>query len=145
MEKFSKKLNALHKQHKQQLKTEISEYLVTSFKEYFVKHPEVKSVKINTSQTYNDSDYSDTLYADSESVKINGYSFVDLDDEDWDDDESVENVGLTNEQHEAAAGTAADIFSEISDEIWFLVYGTDFGLKITPNDITVESSDIEGY
>ena len=145
MSDFKKELNALYAKHKQELQTAINNYLIAQFKEYFEKYPAVKSVKINAEQSYNDSDYSDTVYKDSESIKINGYNYMDLDSEDWDEDECVENMGLTREQHENLASEASAIFDQIGDYILLHVYGTSFGLKIDHLGITRESSDIEVY
>lgn len=142
---FKQELNALYAKHKQELQTAIDNYLIAQFKEYFEKYPAVKSVKINAEQSYNDSDYSDTVYKDSECIKINGYNYMDLDGEDWEDDECVENMGLTREQHENLASEASAIFAQINDNILLHVYGTSFGLKIEPIGITRESSDIEVY
>lgn len=145
MSSFKNEINALYAKHKQELQTAISIYLNTSFKEFFETYPAVKSVKINASQSYNDSDYSDVVYNDSESIKINGYNYMDLDEEDWEDDEMVENVGLTREQHEDIADKAAIIFSQINDSILLHVFGGDFGLKIDRLGMTLETSDIETY
>jgi hypothetical protein len=143
MTSFKSEINALYAKHKQELQDAIVNYLNTQFKEYFEKYPAVKSVKINAEQSYNDSDYSDTVYKDSESIKINGYNYMDLDNEDWDDDECVENIGLTREQHDNLASEAADIFNQIHASILLHIYGNSFGLKIDHLGITLESSDIE--
>lgn len=143
MTSFKTEINALHAKHKQELQNAIVNYLNTKFKEYFEKYPAVKSVKINASQYYNDNDYSYSVYKDSESIKINGYNFMDLDNED--DDECVENTGLTREQHDNLASEAADIFNQIHASILLHIYGNSFGLKIDHLGITLESSDIEAY
>lgn len=145
MSSFKNEINALYTKHKQELQTAISNYLNTGFKEFFETYPAVKSVKINVSQSYNDSDYSDVVYSDDQSIKINEYNCMDLDNEDWEDDEMVEHIGLTREQHEDMADKAAIIFSQINDSILIHVYGSDFGLKIDPIGITLETSDIETY
>jgi len=145
MSTFRNEINALYAKHKQELKTAISNYLITRFIDFFETYPSVKSVKINASQSYNDSDYSDVVYSDSESIKINGYNYMDLDNEDWEDDEMIENIGLTREQHEDMADKAATIFAQIDDAILLHVYGNDLGLKIDRSGISLETSDIEMY
>jgi len=138
-------INALYEKQKQELEIAITNFLSTQFKEFFEKNPSVNAVKISASQYYNDNDYSYSVYKDSENIKINGHSFIDLDGEDWDDDECVENIGLTREQHETLASEASDIFDQIEDSILLHVYGNSFGLKIDRSGITLESSDIETY
>ena len=145
MSNFKKEISALYVKHKQELQTSITNYLNTNFKEFFEKHPAATSVKINVSQSYNDNDYSTVVHYDSESIKINGYNYMDLEDTDWDDDEVVENIGLTTEQHENMAGEASEIFTQISSYILSHVYGDDFGLKIERLGITLETSDVESY
>ena len=145
MTTFKSEINALYAKHKQELQDAIVNYLNTQFKGYFEKYPAVKSVKINAEQSYDDSNYSDYVYKDSESIKINGYSFIDLDNEDWDDDECVENIGLTREKHENLASEASAIFNQINASILLHIYGNSFGLKIDRLGITLESSDIEVY
>lgn len=145
MSSFRNEINALYTKHKQELQNVISNYLITNFKQFFETYPVVKSVKINASQSYNDSDYSDTVYSDSESIKINGYNYMDLDNEDWEDDEMIENIGLTRDQHEDMADKAAIIFAQLDDSILLHVYGNDFGLKIDQSGISLETSDIETY
>lgn len=146
MNPFKQELNALYAKHKKEIKDAVTNYLNIQFTEFFEKNPNLKSVKINASQEYNDSDYSDYIYNDGESIKINGYSYIDLDNEDWDNDEEyIENIGMTREQHENIAESAATIFEAISDDILLHVYGNSFGLKVERSGISLESSDIESY
>lgn len=143
MSSFKSEINALYAKHKKELQITIANYLNTSFKGYFEKYPAVKSVKINTAQSYNDNEYSDVVYCDRETIKINDYNCMDLDNEDWEDDEMVKNISLTRVQHEEIADEAAIIFANISEDILLHVYGNNFGLKVEPSGITLETSDIE--
>lgn len=145
MSNFKKELSALYAKQKQELQSAITTYLNTEFKDFFEKHPYVNSVKINAGQQYNDSDYDTIINDDSETIKVNGYSFCDLDGEDWDDDEVIENIGMTHEQHENVAEIASAIFDQIADSVLIHVYGNSFGVKIDRIGITLEISDIESY
>lgn len=146
MNTFKQELNALYAKHKKEIKDAVINYLNVQFAEFFEKNPNVKSVKINSSSYYNDNDYSDTVNKDSETIKINGYSFIDLDGEDWDNDEEyIKNIGVTRDQHANIAESAATIFAAISDDILLHVYGNSFGLKVERSGISLQSSDIESY
>jgi hypothetical protein len=146
MSSFKTEINALYAKQKKELQNAITNYLNKEFKEFFEKNPSVNFVKINAEQSYNDSDYSSYVYKDTENIKINAYSWIDIDNEDWDDDDCVKNIGLTREQHENLAEEAYIIFDQIDDSILLNIYGNSFGLKIDRRGcITLESSDIETY
>jgi hypothetical protein len=145
MTSFKTEINALYAKQKKELQNAITNYLNTQFKEFFEKNPSANFVKINAQQSYDDNNYSDYVYKDSDSIQINAYTYMDIDNEDWDDDECVENTGLTREQHANLASEASAIFDQIDDSILLTLYGNYFGLKIDRLGITLESSDIATY
>lgn len=138
MTAIAKKLNKLKEDFEENLQNEIETFLMKEFIEngFFTKYPELKSLKINAYQHYNDSDYSTYVGTESESIAINGVAYNDL-------DESNDNKYLENE--EEISDAASEIFSKIPDEIYTTAYGTDFGIKVTPTEIVIENSDIQEY
>jgi hypothetical protein len=142
MSDFKNEINDLLKKHKKELETFVSIYLNTNFKEFFEKNPTVISVKINCEQSFNDNNFYDHVYNDRESIKINGYNYMDLDFKDWENDEMLHNIGLTRDQHETFANEAAVLFSQIPNSVFVHIYGNNFGLKIDRLGITLETSDI---
>lgn len=144
---FKKELNDLHEKHKKEIQDKIAEYLTTSFKAYFEQHPKVKSVKVNAYESYNDNDYDKVVASDPENIAVNEYRQEQVEyEEEWDSDEEyIENIGMNREEYENATADASDIFANIESDIMLQVYGTYFGLRVTPKEIIIESSDIEAY
>ena len=142
---IKKQLNDLFAKHKKELEDTVSQYLLEAFKPYFEKYPKAESVKVSAYQSYNDNDYNQVVGNDSDNIAVNGHSYISLENEDFEDDEFVENIKMTREEHENAADDASAIFEDFPDDILLRVFGNEFGLKVTRTTITIESSDIENY
>lgn len=138
--KFSEQIKKLQQEQLEILKSEIYKFLNRSFKSFFEKHKNVISIKINVG-FLSKTEY--TVYNDSETLKINGYSLIDIEDESWDnDDEYISNTNLTQEQYLDACEDAEKITTEIPNDIFLLVFGNAYGLKIEPHCISLEISDL---
>lgn len=128
-------LNALRAEYIRLSKELIENRLLETSTAFFLKHPKVQSIKVESSEQYNDQNYYTSFVIDDpDGLELNGVSTYNYEEE----SDYEEGPALTEDEHGDAANDAIEIiFDEFDSEDFINVYGDNFSIKITSSSVTI--------
>ena len=120
-------------QEKKQFNDNIEKLIKVSSEQFFNDNPKIKKIEISSSSEYNDEGSYDTIVtSDVDSIKVNGYSIWDLEE----DNKFLKKTDCTEKEFNDLCNKSSETFEQFND-IYELLYGNSFTLIITKDKIKI--------